>query len=201
MTDPAQVKDLNLSLTYYGGAIVYVNGQELVRGHLAKVGPPGMADGYPPEAFVGEDGKMLPAATWQMDRFPKALAVRARTLANVAIPARLLHKGVNVLAIEIIRSPYHKILDEKKNRGADKRELAARNCPYELAWNTCEVRRVQLTAGVAGLVPNARARWNSRPGTATSWPPTTPVTSPTAACPCGRWNCAGPVTDTFRARS
>ena len=52
MTDPAQVKDLKLSLTYYGGAIVYVNGQELVRGHVAKEGTPALADGYPPEAFV-----------------------------------------------------------------------------------------------------------------------------------------------------
>ncbi len=117
MTDPAQVKDLNLSLTYYGGAIVYVNGQELVRSHVAKQGPPGVADGYPPAAFVAEDGKMLPAANWLMDRFPKALAVRARTLANLAIPASLLRKGVNVLAIEIIRSPYNKILDKLKNRG------------------------------------------------------------------------------------
>ena len=82
--------------------IVYINGQELVRGHVAKEGPPGMADGYPPDAFVAEDGKMLPAASWQMDRFPKALAVRARTLANVAVPTRLLRKGVNVLAIEIV---------------------------------------------------------------------------------------------------
>ena len=134
----------------------------MVRGHLSKDGTPALADGYPPEAFVGEDGKMLPAASWQMDRFPKALALRARTLADVAIPATLLRKGVNVLAIEIIRSPYNKILDEKKNRAADKRELATRNCPYELAWNTCELRRVQLTAAAtrstgcpAGLVPNA----------------------------------------------
>ena len=165
VTEPARVKDLNLSLTYYGGAIVYVNGQELVRGHVSKEGTPAMADGYPPEAFVAEDGKMLPAASWQMDKYPKALAARARTLADVAIPAKLLRKGVNVLAIEIIRSPYHKILDEKKNRAADKRELAMRNCPYELAWNTCEVRRVQLTAaGAAGLVPNA-----SRPKDLQAW--------------------------------
>ena len=153
MTDPAQVKDLKLSLTYYGGAIVYVNGQELVRGHVAKEGKPAMADGYPPEAFVAENGKMLPAANWQMDKYPKALAARARTLADVAIPARFLRKGVNVLAIEIVRSPYNKILDKMKNQAADKRELATRNCPYELTWGTCEVRRVQLDGG-----------WRSGPG-------------------------------------
>ena len=48
VTDPAQVKDLKLSLTYYGGAIVYVNGQELVRGHVAKEARPVLAEGYPP---------------------------------------------------------------------------------------------------------------------------------------------------------
>lgn len=45
-----------------------------------------------------------------------------------------------------VRSPYNEILDEKKNQAADKRELATRNCPYDLTWATCEVRRVQLTA-------------------------------------------------------
>ncbi|MGA2618734.1 MAG: glycoside hydrolase domain-containing protein, partial [Thermoguttaceae bacterium] len=165
VTEPARVQDLRLSLTYYGGAIVYVNGRELVRDHVSKEGPPAMADGYPPEAFVADSGKMLPAASWQMDKYPKALAARARTLADVAIPAKLLRKGVNVLAVEVVRAPYHKILDEKKNQAADKRDLATRNCPYELTWSTCEVRQVQLTAaGAAGLVPNA-----SRPQEFQAW--------------------------------
>ena len=153
VTDLAQVQDLKLTVVYYGGAIIYINGREVARGHLVKgdspvfadpptrsAGTPGcpaktgtvpVAEGYPPEAFVAADGKMLPAAAWQMDRFPKALAARARTLEDVAVPADLLHKGVNVLAIEVVRAPYHRILDEKKNQAADKRELATRNCPYD----------------------------------------------------------------------
>ena len=170
---------------------------------VAKERTPALADGYPPEAFVAEDGEMLPAANWQMERFPKALAARARTLADVAIPARLLRKGVNVLAIEIIRSPYNKILDAMKNRGADKRELAARNCPYELAWNTCELRRVQLTAaGTAGLVPNA-SRPPGAPGLDQRHPDRRlqqrlrrPLRGPAAA-----WNSRDRATDTSRARS
>ncbi|MHB1036217.1 MAG: glycoside hydrolase domain-containing protein [Pirellulales bacterium] len=165
VTDPAQVKDLKLTVVYYGGAIVRLNGRELARGNLAKEGEPELADGYPPEAFVAEDGKMLPSASWQMEKFPKALAARARTLQDVTIPANLLRKGVNVLAIEVVRAPYNKILDEKKNQAADKRELANRNCPYELSWNTCEVRWVQLAAGsAAGIVPNA-----SRPADLQVW--------------------------------
>jgi len=167
VTDPAQVQDLRLTLVYYGGAIVYLNGREFARGSVAKEGHPALADGYPREAFLAEDGKMLPSASWQMDKFPKALAARARTLQDVAVPANLLRKGVNVLAIEVVRSPYNRVLDEKKNQAADKRELASRNCPYELSWSTCEVRRVQLAAGsAAGIVPNAsRSKqlqaWNS----------------------------------------
>ena len=164
VTDPAQVKGLKLTVVYYGGVIAYLNGRELARGNLANDGKLELADGYPPEAFVSEDGKMLPSASWQMDEFPKALAARARTLQDVAVPANLLRKGVNVLAIEVVRSPYHRIVGEKKYQAADNRELAKRNCPYELSWNTCEVRRVQLAAGcvagsegrcAAGIVPNA----------------------------------------------
>jgi hypothetical protein len=165
VTDPEQVKDLKLTVAYYGGAIVYLNGQELARGQVAKDGAPALAEGYGPEAFVGEDGKVLPSASWLMDKFPKALAARERKLADVAIPAKLLRKGVNVLAIEVIRAPYHKVLDEKKNDVADKRELTNRNCPYDLSWNTCEVRQVRLAAGsAAGLVPNA-----SRPKDLQAW--------------------------------
>ncbi len=156
VTDPAQVKDLKLTVVYYGGAIVYLNGREFARGNLANGGKPALADGYPPEAFVSDSGEMLPSASWQMKNFPKALAARARTLQDVAVPANLLHKGVNVLAIEVVRSPYHRIVGESKYQDADDRELAKRNCPYELAWNTCEVRRVELAAGsAAGIVPNA----------------------------------------------
>ena len=64
VTDPAQVKGLKLSLTYYGGAAVYINGRELARGSVPKEGAPIMAEGYPPEAFVADDGKMLPAPAW-----------------------------------------------------------------------------------------------------------------------------------------
>ena len=103
VTDPALVKDLKLTVVYYGGAIVSLNGQELARGHVNKEGKPEFADGYPPEAFVSEQGKMLPSASWLMDRFPRALAARARTLQDVTVPANLLRQGVNVLAIEVVR--------------------------------------------------------------------------------------------------
>jgi hypothetical protein len=78
VTDPAQVKGLKLTLSYYGGAIVSVNGQELVRGQVAKDGEVELAEGYPVEAFVSADGKILP---------DRGAAGRERTLTDVAVPA------------------------------------------------------------------------------------------------------------------
>jgi len=146
VTDPAAVKELKLSLSYYGGAIVYVNGQQLVRGHLAKAGTAELAESYPLEAFVTDDGKLLPGG---------GVALRERSLTDVAIPSKLLREGVNVIAVEIVRAPFHKIVDEKKARPGD-RDAARKGTPYNLTWRTCEMRKVQLVAsGGDGLVPNA----------------------------------------------
>jgi hypothetical protein len=111
VTDPAQVKDLKLSLSYYGGAIVYVNGQEIARANLPKDarGPAALADGYGPEAYLSEKGEMVPSG-WSAENHKAAMAARERKLSDIAIPAQALRKGVNVLAIEVIRSPYHKLL-------------------------------------------------------------------------------------------
>jgi len=167
VTDPANVKDLKLSLGYYGGVIVTLNGQEVARAHLGKGGGKAdLADGYPKEAFVDDDGKLLPSG-WTISRHPKALELRERTLADVAVPADRLRKGVNVLAIQIVRAPYHRTVDEKKGTARRERAVKDRGTPYDLSWSTCELRSVRLTAGAAdGLVPNtARPEglqlWNS----------------------------------------
>ncbi|MFH0982409.1 MAG: glycoside hydrolase domain-containing protein [Planctomycetota bacterium] len=62
--DPERVKGLNLELTYRGGVVVYVNGQEMVRGHLPALSPSNGPKGeikpdtsgedYPLEAYVLE---------------------------------------------------------------------------------------------------------------------------------------------------
>jgi len=150
VTDPAQVKDLRLSVAYYGGVIVRLNGEEIARGHLPKDagGPAALADGYPPSAFVTDKGEILPSG-YTIQQYKDALAARERRLEAVAIPAKSLRKGVNVLAIEVVRAPYHKIVDEKKSLPREG-EVGSRSCPYDLSWNTCELRQVSLTAGGAG---------------------------------------------------
>ncbi|MCX7804752.1 MAG: RNA polymerase sigma factor, partial [Planctomycetota bacterium] len=69
--DPAQVREVNLSLRYYGGAVVYVNGKEVARGHVP-ADKPGMetpAEDYPLEAYVNPDGKLMrPNAPKNQDR-------------------------------------------------------------------------------------------------------------------------------------
>ena len=102
--DPAQVQDLRLSLSYFGGAVVFLNGQEVARGHLpaGQPGPEVLAEDYPETAYFKPDGKPLRIGdTKNADR----LALRERRIADVKIPTESLRKGVNVLAIAIHRAP------------------------------------------------------------------------------------------------
>jgi hypothetical protein len=148
VTDPARVKGLSLSLDYYGGAVVYLNGKELGRGHLPAGTDAGqaLADGYPLEAFVEEDGNwLLEFPSWGVKQNAARVGLRTRSL-NVPVPQELLRRGLNVIGIDIIHAPYHQIVEEKKDKERG----------HILCWNTCEVRRAQLVASSAeGLVPNA----------------------------------------------
>jgi len=167
VTEPAKVRGVSLSLGYHGGAVVYLNGRQVARQHLPKGAD--VAEAYGQEAFVDGDGKLItlrgikhllvkdvPAET------VRRIEQRVRTL-EVAIPGESLRAGLNVIAIELVRAPYHKVVKEQKvtSENHGKHEV------YELSWNTCELRRVQLTAASPeGLVPNAtRPRglqvWNS----------------------------------------
>ncbi|MCK4298269.1 MAG: hypothetical protein KAX80_01985, partial [Planctomycetes bacterium] len=77
VTDPASVRGLWLSVGYSGGIIVYVNGKEVHREHIAR----GKAIAEGPG---GEE----------------------RTLENMPIPTELLRKGMNVVGVAIVRAPY-----------------------------------------------------------------------------------------------
>ncbi len=169
VTDPAQVKGLTISVDCHGGAVVYVNGQELGRAHLAAGAA--MAEDYPLEAFVDPDGKLIHVRgdeAMQRTKVPpdvlQRIQGRVRTL-SVAVPPKALQGGLNVVAVELVRAPYHRVVDEQlailDNHNKSKIQ--------DLSWNTCEIKRAQLTAaGADGLVPGAsRAAgfelWNSNP--------------------------------------
>jgi hypothetical protein len=110
--DPAQVKDLRLALSYHGGAVVYVNGVELCRAHVAEGRPEtggGLGERYPDEAYVTPDGRIYTTA--DAKTFADRIKTRKRGLgaagepSDVSIPASLLKKGANVLAVEVRRAP------------------------------------------------------------------------------------------------
>ena len=101
ITDPAQVKACRLSLDYWGGVVVYVNGKEAVRSHLIPL-PGGrtnlfdnVAETYP-ESEWNRLGGQVPGS-----------APLVRRLQEVEIPAALLRPGVNVLAVEAHAAPVH----------------------------------------------------------------------------------------------
>ena len=172
VTDPAKVKDLRLAVDYHGGAVVVVNGKELARRHVAGAASGAMAEDYPEEVFVAEDGALLALRGNEPllrkdDVSPETLrriAARTRTL-EVRIPAEHLRKGMNVIGIELVRAPYHMVLDAHKVR----QEYKSKDMTHDMSWNTCELRRVRLSAaGADGLIPDAARPdglqvWNSDP--------------------------------------
>jgi len=112
--DPAQVRSCRFSLDYWGGVAVYVNGREVARRHLPadKPGWETVAEDYPVEASLDRNGRILGEDQWQAGQIDFAkvkeqdrLALRNRTLRDVEIPAALLRKGVNVLAVECHTAP------------------------------------------------------------------------------------------------
>jgi len=117
--DPAQVKACTLSLDYWGGVVVYINGEEAFRGHVPGKNPDllALAEGYPVEAFTTPDGKPNKLLEFRDKQFAQRLALRARSARDINIPVALLRPGVNVLAIEVHTAPAHNMYG--LNFGAD----------------------------------------------------------------------------------
>jgi hypothetical protein len=101
--DPAKVDGLKLSLDYVGGAAVYVNGRELARAQLpaGPLGPDSLAAKYPDNLYCEPNDLFLQ----DIKKNPAGFERRYRKLAELPIPANLLRKGTNVLALEIHRAP------------------------------------------------------------------------------------------------
>jgi hypothetical protein len=116
---------------------------------VAKTGPVELADGYPAEAFAA-----------------KPTANRERTLTDLSIPAKFLRQGTNTLAIEIVRAPYHKVVEETKSK-VKLEDAAKGGSPYNLGFCTCQMGKVRLVAaGNEGVTANlgrtaAWQSWNS----------------------------------------
>ena len=152
--DPAKAGPMSLELCYHGGAVVYVNGQEVGRGNLpvGELPVTALAEGYTRDAYVTEKDELVPGG-WMTSNFPKQVALRKRWLKGIAVPAKLLRAGTNVLAVEIVRAPYNQVIEEKRFSGKQAGEMKASGCPYQITWGTCQFQDIQLTsAGGDGVV-------------------------------------------------
>ncbi len=145
VSDPAMATDVTVAVEYLGGAVVHVNGVEVGRSHLpaGKLEPHTPATEYPIEAYTVEDGTTpLPPVTYAAEPAAKWLPryqARVRTMA-VTVPARLLVKGGNVLAVELHAAPVC---------GPD----AGRN-----AWSHVGIRHVKVTSvRGTGVIPYPEA--------------------------------------------
>jgi hypothetical protein len=121
--DPSRVMMMKVMLRYTGGAVVYVNGKELQRGHLpeGKLGPDVLAEPYPLRHYLRPDGKLLhELSDRKMDHvshkeWEGRFRGRVREippngwLTAVAVPNKLLRKGVNVLAVANFAAPVSEV--------------------------------------------------------------------------------------------
>ena len=169
VTDPAKAGGLTATVSYFGGAVVRLNGVEIARGNLpaGELAPDALAEDYPLEAFVKPDGSPLAFPPWwatPTGEEARRLALRRRTLADVPLPRNLLHKGTNVLAIEVVRAPYHKAVTTLDPEAAQKRIP-----PELLNWSTCSLVSAQVSARAGDGVVASQPRpaglhaWTTNP--------------------------------------
>jgi glycosyl hydrolase family 123 len=151
--DPAKLGDATLTVSYRGGVVVYLNGEELTRSHMptrstgsgqaGKIGPDTPATDYSKEAYVAPDGFLLRMDRGDMGKYKDRFAKRNRALTDFRVPAAKLLKGVNTLALELHRPVTDEVLHTGKGRAGGKGPTQ---------WVTIALGRVDLSASPAGLV-------------------------------------------------
>lgn len=190
VAEPARVQRLTLTLKYYGGMLVYLNGREIARGHIPASAPLAgafYAEPYPPEAYrpvtqeqkewgmTGNSGFWNSSFYWVPwyygvkperkeihDKFMAFLVgIRCRQL-TVTLDPRWLVPGVNVLAIENRCSP---IAEIPVGAGNDKFTVPPSNGGYSPRMAHIGVEDIVLTADPSGAVAAA----NSRPAGVQAW--------------------------------
>lgn len=145
VTNPEQVKGLTVSVIYRGGVVVYLNGKEIARAHLRSgaldAETPG--DAYPIDCWVKPDGKsVISLSGGEPEKFKERCEMRIRRLENITVSGRLLRRGVNILAIELHRSPVPVSLRQMPQWERGK-------------WATLGLLAANLVAdGPEGVVPN-----------------------------------------------
>ena len=161
VANPARATGLTLSVAYHGGIVVYVNGKELTRRHLprGKLKPDTPAESYPPEAFIDDEGFLLYSGRYakkkDLEKFAEGARKRLREIKELKIPAAMLVKGVNVLALELHRSPAHEAMFMRKAK-AMRWNLIKHT--IRAWWPRVGVKSVELRAPTGAPVAGATGR-------------------------------------------
>ncbi|MCK5528667.1 MAG: hypothetical protein KAI74_03205 [Kiritimatiellae bacterium] len=102
--NPSLVKELNLTVDFKGGAVVYVNGKEIKRAFMpkGKITPNSCSEIYPESAYLLDEGYIILGRNKECKT---KRAARIRTTGEITIPASALKKGVNTIAVGIHRAP------------------------------------------------------------------------------------------------
>jgi hypothetical protein len=129
VTDPGQVENLLLDVSFRGGLVVYLNGKEVLRRFMpeGQSGFEALGEDYPAECF-----EISEKAPEKSPDFAEKMKKRLRSV-NSALPKNLLVKGTNVLGIEVHRTAL---------------------VPNKPRWNNCGVEKIELVAEGAGIEPN-----------------------------------------------
>ena len=160
--DPTKVQDLRLSVEYVGGVVVYVNGQEVTRNNLpeGELKADTQAEKYPDDLYSEPGGLFLQ----DIKKNPAGFERRYRKLTDVVVPAKLLKKGTNILALEFRRAPINEAAVEAK-RVADPGGMYV----VPGIWAYVGVKNLSLTAASGSAVAANVARpkgvqvWNCAP--------------------------------------
>jgi len=106
VTDPAKAGDLTLSLAFRGGAVVYLNGEEIARAFMpkSKLDLYTSAEPYPERVYFSAKGFTLFRRARTADG-RRRVGERVRRLTNCKVPSARLRQGLNVLAVAIHRAP------------------------------------------------------------------------------------------------
>ncbi|MHC4916473.1 MAG: glycoside hydrolase domain-containing protein [Planctomycetota bacterium] len=139
---------LVLNLSYRGGIAVYVNGKEVKRQHLeAGAGLDALAEAYPKGAWYRPDGQPFRTVGSALGTtYKKNMEMRIRRLEKVAVPAAMLKRGLNVLAVEIHGSPY------------ESKVLRKHGSNFPCLWGTCGPISLKLTGGHGAVANNGRPK-------------------------------------------
>jgi hypothetical protein len=150
VTDPDKAGDLVLSMTFLGGAAVYLNGEEVGRAFMPKgeAGLYTLAEPYPDDIQWDKAG----FAYFPHEAGPDGKKVhtkRPRTLVDVKIPAGKLKKGVNVIGVQVNRAATPAVFFVSRPHSSSQ--------PHDDCWwariGLAEVKLVSV-GGAGGAVAN-----------------------------------------------